>query len=79
METLAVGDEVALPGAGQVKGVSVDVDGCIWAIRQGDPNAYRIHPTTYAIHSYTGLDGPYTYSDMTGGQITNVNCNPPEG
>jgi streptogramin lyase len=79
METLVVGDEVALPGSGQVKGVSVDIDGYIWAIRQGDANAYKIHPDTYAIDTFTGLDGPYTYSDMTGGAINNVTCNPPRG
>jgi hypothetical protein len=79
METLAVGDEIALPGSGQVKGVSADVDGYIWAIRQDDPTAYKIHPDTYEIDTFTGLDGPYTYSDMTGGAIVNVTCNPPEG
>jgi hypothetical protein len=79
METLAVGDEVALPGNGQVKGVSVDIDGYIWAVRQDDPTAYKIDPDNYDIQTYTGLNGPYTYSDMAGGAINNVTCNPPEG
>jgi hypothetical protein len=79
METLAIGDEVALPGSGQVKGVSVDIDGYIWAVRQDDPSAYKIDPDTYDIQTYTGLNGPYTYSDMAGGAINNVTCNPPEG
>jgi hypothetical protein len=79
METLAIGDVVNLPGQGQVKGVSADIDGYIWAIRQGDPSAYKIDPDTYAIETFTGLDGPYTYSDMAGGSLSNVTCNPPEG
>jgi hypothetical protein len=79
METLAVGDDIALPGNGQVKGVSADIDGYIWAVRQDDPTAYKIDPDTYDIQTYTGLDGPYTYSDMAGGAINNVTCNPPEG
>jgi hypothetical protein len=80
METLAIGDNIALPGnSGQVKGVSVDIDGYIWAVRQGDTRAYKIDPDTYALEFYDGLNQPYTYSDMTGGQINNVTCNPPEG
>lgn len=79
MESLAVGDVIDLPGEGQVKGVSADIDGYIWAIRQGDPTAYKIDPDTYAIETFTGLDGPYTYSDMAGGSLSNVTCNPPEG
>lgn len=79
METMAVGDTVALPFQGQAKGVSVDIDGYIWAAFQGDTRAYRIDPDTYAIETVTGLNDPYTYSDMTGGQLSNVNCNPPEG
>jgi hypothetical protein len=26
-----------------------------------------------------GLNAPYTYSDMSGGQLNNVTCNEPEG
>ncbi len=76
LETLAMGDAVPLPGTGAVKGVSVDVDGFVWAIRQGDPRAFKIDPTTYEIEFYDGLDGPYTYSDMTGGGLYNITCNP---
>ncbi|GEM_PF-5453628 len=78
METLLAGPTVVLPG-GMAKGVSVDIDGFIWAIPEGDTQAYKIDPNTYAIQSYDGLNYPYTYSDMTGGQIANVICNPPEG
>ena len=79
LETLAVGDSVPLPGTNTVKGVSVDIDGYIWAVRQDEPTAYKIDPDTYAIETYDGLSNPYTYSDMTGGALTNVTCNPPEG
>jgi streptogramin lyase len=79
METMAIGDSVALPYNGQVKGVSVDIDGYIWAVFQGDTHAFKIDPNTYSYESYDGLTNPYTYSDMTGGQISNVNCNPPQG
>jgi hypothetical protein len=64
---------------GQAKGVSVDIDGYIWVAFQNDTHAYRIDPNTYAIETVSGLNDPYTYSDMTGGQLANVNCNPPEG
>jgi hypothetical protein len=81
METLAVGDRVVIPSVGggsstTVKGVSVDVDGFVWAIAQGDTRAYKIDPNTYDLEYYDGLDSPYTYSDMTGGAIFNVSCNP---
>ncbi len=84
METLAVGGTITLPTPslaqnGQVKGVSVDIDGFIWAVQQDDTKAYKIDPNTFAYQFYDGLNGPYTYSDMTGGQISNVECNPPEG
>ena len=55
------------------------MDGFIWAVRQDDPSAYKIDPDDYTIETYTGLDGPYTYSDMAGGALANVTCNPPEG
>ncbi len=79
METLAIGDEVPLPVTNQIKGVSVDIDGFIWAIAQGDTRAFKVDPTSYEYEVYDGLDGPYTYSDMTGGAVYNVTCNPPEG
>lgn len=82
METLAVGATVVLPAPGWntlVKGVSVDIDGYIWAILKDDFRAYKIDPNTLMLQWYEGLSGPYTYSDMTGGQISNVSCNPPEG
>lgn len=62
-----------------VKGVSTDVDGFILAVRQDETVAFKIDPDDYSIETYEGLNGPYTYSDMTGGALNNVVCNPPEG
>ncbi len=75
METLAVGGTVMVPG-GQVKGVSVDIDGYIWAVPQGTV-AHKIDPNTFAFTTFSGLGSAYTYSDMTGGALANVTCNPP--
>ncbi|MCA9716944.1 MAG: hypothetical protein KC468_19885, partial [Myxococcales bacterium] len=79
-DSLVVGDTVPLPeGNGIYRGIGVDVDGYIWAVYLGGTTAHRIDPDTYEISTYTGLNSPYTYSDMAGGQINNVVCNPPNG
>jgi hypothetical protein len=78
-DTLVVGDIVPLPIAGLYRGISVDVDGYIWAIRLGGTEAFKIDPESYEVQMVGGLNGPYTYSDMTGGQLNNVNCYEPEG
>ena len=75
-ETMMVGGKVTLPQPGLYRGIGVDVDGYIWAVLLGGTVAYRIHPDTFEIASYDGLNQPYTYSDMAGGQINNVTCNP---
>jgi hypothetical protein len=80
MNTMQVGDTVTLPeGSGIYRGIAVDVDGYIWSILLGGTTAHRIHPVTYEVETFTGLNGPYTYSDMSGGQLSNVTCNPPAG
>lgn len=76
METLQVGDTVTLPMTGLYRGISVDIDGYIWAVRLGGTEAYKIDPDDYSYETVGGLNGPYTYSDMTGGQLSNVTCNP---
>ena len=69
-----------MPGEQYIKGVSVDVDGFIWIVHANDTKAFRISPTDLTdIQFYDGLNSPYTYSDMTGGQISNVVCHPPVG
>ncbi len=73
-DTMQVGDTVTLPINGLARGVGVDVDGYIWAVMLGGTTAYRIHPMTYEIAAYAGLNQPYTYSDMAGGQINQIVC-----
>ena len=78
-ETMMVGDTVPLPEGGLYRGMAVDVDGYIWAVMLGGTTAHRIDPLTYEIETVNGLASPYTYSDMSGGQLNNVTCNPPAG
>jgi hypothetical protein len=75
-ETLEVLDFIASPDGEPVKGISVDVDGYVWAVTY--QTAYKIDPMTFQMDSYTGLDEPYTYSDMTGSALFNAAC-PPAG
>lgn len=79
VESMAVGDTVPLPEAGLYRGMAVDVDGYIWAVMLGGTTAHRIDPITYDVETVNGLNSPYTYSDMSGGQLSNVTCNPPAG
>lgn len=59
-----------------VKGVSIDVDGYLWAV---DNAAHKVNAQTgQLVDSYNGLTGPYTYSDMTGHALSNTYC-PPAG
>jgi hypothetical protein len=79
-ETMAVGDTVPLPDGNVIyRGIAVDYDGFIWAIMVGGNSAHRIDPDTYEVETVTGLNSPYTYSDMAGGQLNSVTCNPPAG
>jgi len=73
-ETMIVGGKVMIPNNGFSRGIGVDVDGYIWSVPLGTTVAHRIHPDTFEIATYTGLNSPYTYSDMAGGQINNVVC-----
>jgi hypothetical protein len=73
-DTMVVGGKVMLPTQNLARGIGVDVDGYIWAVPLGGTQAYRIHPDTFEIATYDGLNSPYTYSDMAGGQINNVVC-----
>lgn len=79
METMVVGDTIPLPEGGLYRGIAVDFDGYIWAVLLGGTTAHKIDPETYAVQTFTGLNSPYTYSDMAGGQLSSVTCNPPAG
>ena len=73
-DLITLGDFVPVPG-GTIKGISVDVDGYVWAVTG---SAHKIAPDApYMFEgSYNGLNGPYTYSDMTGWGLQNAACNP---
>lgn len=64
---------------GEIKGISVDPQGKIWAVNASPGEAFRIDPAAMAVEqSYAGLNGPYTYSDMTGYGVQSVTgCVPP--
>ena len=61
------------------RGMSIDLDGNVWSTAQGCNQAYRFNPDTKVITTYDQLDGPYTYSDMTGWALQNNTCNNPNG
>ncbi|HEY8378865.1 MAG TPA: hypothetical protein VIK91_20375 [Nannocystis sp.] len=72
-ETLQV--TTYLKTTSQGKGVSVDGKGLVW--RAGGSVASRVDPGTGTEDTYTGLNGAYTYSDMTGFGVANVTgCQP---
>jgi len=75
-DSMAVVDEIMLPGASLAKGVSIDFYGYVWVVDQGT-SAFRIDPVAETIDTFTGLVGPYTYSDMTGWGLSSVTN--PEG
>lgn len=77
-ETMALGPAVMFAGEQvQSKGISVDVDGFIWAVPDNGNRAYRVDPDDLSYVMIEGLVGAYTYSDMTGGTLKSVACNPP--
>jgi hypothetical protein len=74
VETLALGNVFVPNGGGDVKGISVDGDGFVWAVNQ---YAHKFDPASGAIvGTYVGLSSPYTYSDMTGWALQNAACTP---
>ena len=52
-------------------GISVDFNGCVWAVTQGT-EAYRLDPADGSFEVVGGLVGAYTYSDMTGFALSSV-------
>lgn len=74
VETLALGNVFIPAGGGDVKGISVDRDGYVWAVNQ---IAHKFDPASGAVvGTYAGLSSPYTYSDMTGWALLNAACTP---
>jgi len=76
VETLAVVHSYPLPQ--YVHGVSVDFDGSIWGVDMTS-SAYKVDPLTGDFETFTGLVGPYTYSDMTGFALFTVGGGVPSG
>jgi len=80
VDTMVLGESVLFAGESvQSKGMSVDVDGYIWAVPDSQNRAYRVDPDDLSYEQIGGLVGAYTYSDMTGGALNSVACNPPAG
>jgi hypothetical protein len=73
--TLAVVQTVDLPQ--YVHGVSIDFDGNVWGVSLQAPEAYKVNPATGSFDTFTGLNGPYSYSDMTGFALKNAGTIPP--
>ena len=68
--------KVPVPVSQTPVGVSIDVEGFVWVVDQGGW-AYKVDPETYqVVLQVTGLNQPYTYSDMTGAGL-NLVVNPP--
>ncbi len=70
---------IQIPGAIMPVGVSIDVDGYVWVVDQAANSAFKIDGDTYQLSgTTTGLNQPYTYSDMTGAGLDLVTF-PPTG
>lgn len=62
-----------LGGIEHAAGASIDVDGYVWLVDTQGDQAFKIDPVTPAEHEVvSGLQYPYTYSDMTGFALTQV-------
>jgi DNA-binding beta-propeller fold protein YncE len=68
-----------LAGCVEPVGVAVDVDDYVWVVDKGANRAYKFDPELREVSlTVDTLDGPYTYSDMTGSGLDLV-VNPPTG
>jgi hypothetical protein len=73
LETMTTDRTWSLPMSDNtnIHGTSIDFDGYVWGVNMGS-QAFRIDPDTGQYDVVGGLDGPYTYSDMTGFALSNV-------
>ncbi|HWB81527.1 MAG TPA: hypothetical protein VG755_41480 [Nannocystaceae bacterium] len=74
-ETVSIVETIPIPA--YVHGVSIDFDGNVWGVEFSGTRAFRVDPNTMTVDTYDGLVGAYTYSDMTGFQLSSVG--PPTG
>ncbi|MCA9715129.1 MAG: hypothetical protein H6713_33680 [Myxococcales bacterium] len=67
-------DAAVLPGVATPTGASVDYNGTVWMVDQSKSGggAFVYEPETQEVNWVGGLQGPYTYSDMTGWALGNV-------
>ncbi|MCA9687858.1 MAG: hypothetical protein KC457_37215 [Myxococcales bacterium] len=73
MEVVQILD-VAQAGDDLIWGVAVDYDGYVWGVPRNGSRAYKVDPDTNTIvNTVNGLVSAYTYSDMTGFALLNVN------
>jgi streptogramin lyase len=70
INTLAVVQTLDVPS--YVHGVSIDFNGYVWGPAISNNEAYRVDPATGQVDTVTGLNYPYTYSDMTGFGLSQV-------
>ncbi len=68
--TMAVVQTLDVPN--YVHGVSIDFNGYVWGPAINNNEAYRVDPGTGQVDVVTGLNLPYTYSDMTGFGLSQV-------
>jgi hypothetical protein len=65
-------------------GISIDFQGNVWGVARADigpsdgTEAYKIDPEAGTYEVFSGLNGAYTYSDMTGFALSST-VNPPVG
>ncbi|RMG94371.1 MAG: hypothetical protein D6705_16445 [Deltaproteobacteria bacterium] len=71
--------QIDLPGCAVPVGISIDPEGYVWSPDMTANLAFKVDPNTLTVtFSVTGLNQPYTYSDMTGAGLGLV-TNPPAG
>ncbi len=65
--------DVGQPGDDALWGVAVDFDGFVWGVPRNGTRAYKVDPDlNQIVHTVEGLVSAYTYSDMTGAALLNI-------
>jgi hypothetical protein len=70
INSMAVVQTIDLPA--YVHGISIDFYGYVWGPAIYNNEAYRVDPVAGTIDIVTGLNYPYSYSDMTGFALSNA-------
>ena len=70
INTLQVVQTIDVPS--YVRGISIDFEGYVWGPAISANEAYRMDPVAQTLDTVTGLNYPYTYSDMTGFALSNA-------